>query len=111
MRALRADRARQIRGAATRAAARTRTLRFTGGLESLHSGVESQERSPWCDTNAHSLTFSPDRSEMILRYQKPTVMFDGSITDTTRYEVIRQRCGYCPVEIAAREGEQIGELT
>ena len=28
-----------------------------------------------------------------------------------RYEVIRQRCGYCPVDIAVREGEQIGEFT
>ena len=28
-----------------------------------------------------------------------------------RYEVMRQRCGYCPVEIAVRDGEQIGEFT
>ena len=28
-----------------------------------------------------------------------------------RKEVIFQRCGYCPVEIATREGEQMGELT
>jgi hypothetical protein len=28
-----------------------------------------------------------------------------------RYEVILQRCGYWPVEIAVRDGEQIGEFT
>ena len=28
-----------------------------------------------------------------------------------RYDVMRQRCGYCPVEIAVRDGEQIGEFT
>ena len=27
-----------------------------------------------------------------------------------RYEVILQRCGYCPVDIAVRDGEQIGDL-
>ena len=31
--------------------------------------------------------------------------------DMDRYEVIPQRCGYWPVEMATRDGEQIGELT
>lgn len=54
-----------------------------------------------CDSNPHTISFTEDRTEMLLTYAKPRQTRDGEIT-TVRYKVLSDK----PYLHLSREGEK-----